>query len=82
MSGWRGLAGQYQISMHISSIRWITYLAVLGQDAWGNFVNLADQLEHGVIWHLAESELALRHVAGVSFAEDGVAVAWDNSASI
>lgn len=51
---------------------------MLGQNARSDLVNLADQLEHGIIWKLAESKLTLAGVAWVGFAEDGVAVAWNN----
>ena len=53
-------------------------LAVLGEDAGGDLVDLADELEHGVIGQVLEGELALGDVAGVSLAEDGVAVAGDD----
>ena len=57
-------------------------LAVLGQDTGGDLVDLADQLEHGVIGQLAEGKLALRHVAGISLAEDGVTVAGNDLAGL
>lgn len=56
--------------------------AVLGKNTGSNLVDLADQVEHRVVRQLAESELALRHVAGVSLAEDGVTVARNNTAGI
>lgn len=57
-------------------------LAVLGQDAGGNLVDLADKLEHGVVGHIGLGELTLSHVAGVSLAEDGVAVAGNDTAGL
>lgn len=57
-------------------------LAVLCQNTWGNLVDLGNQLEHWVIWKVLESELALRDVTWVSLAEDGVAVTWNNLASV
>ena len=81
-------------------------LAVLGQDTGSNLVDLANQLEHGVLGHfrcrersplaiyhsllpgraqrnkLTESKGALGAVAGVGLAEDGVAVAGDDTAGV
>ena len=53
-------------------------LAVLGQDTRSDLVDLADQLEHGVIGQLAEGELALRHVARVGLTKDGVTVSGND----
>lgn len=53
---------------------------MLGQDARSDLVDLADQLEHGVIGQLAKSKLALGHVAGVGLAENSVAVAGNDLA--
>lgn len=57
-------------------------LAVLGQNTGSNLVNLADQLEHGVIGQLAQGKLALRDVTGVSLAQDGVTVAGHDAATV
>ncbi len=57
-------------------------LAVLGEDAGGNLVDLADKLEHGVVGHVGLGKGALSHVAGVSLAEDGVAVAGNDTAGL
>lgn len=57
-------------------------LAVLGQNAGGDLVDLADQLEHRVVGHLLLRELALGHVPGVGLAEDGVAVTGDDAARV
>lgn len=57
-------------------------LAVLGQDTGSNLVDLADKLEHGVVGHLGLGKLALSHVAGVSLAEDGMAVAGNDTAAL
>lgn len=57
-------------------------LAVLGEDTWGDLVDLADQLEHGVVWEVLLGKLALGHVAGVSLAENGVAVTGDDLAGV
>jgi hypothetical protein len=57
-------------------------LAVLSQDARGNLVHLADQLEHRVIRELAEGKLALRNVTRIGLTEDGVAVAGNNLARV
>lgn len=55
---------------------------MLSQDTRSNLVDLADKVEHGVLGQLAESELALADVAGVSLAEDGVTVAGNNTAAV
>ena len=57
-------------------------LAVLGQDTRRNLVDLADQVEHGVLGQLAESKLALGDVTGVGLAQDGVTVAGDDLAGV
>jgi len=57
-------------------------LAVFGQNTGGDLVDLADQLEHGVIGQHAESELALGDVTGVSLAENSVSVTGDDTASV
>jgi hypothetical protein len=35
------------------SAYWVLGLSVLSQDTWSNLVNLADQLEHGVVWKMS-----------------------------
>ena len=57
-------------------------LAVLGEDTRGNLVDLADELEHGVLGHLLLGEGALRSVSGVSLAENSVAVTGDDAAGV
>jgi hypothetical protein len=57
-------------------------LAVLGQNAGGDLVDLADQLEQRVIGKLAESKLALGDVTRVSLAQDGVAVTGNDLAAV
>ena len=57
-------------------------LAVLGKNLGGNLVDLADELEHGVLGHVLLGEGALGHVAGVGLAEDGVAVAGNDAAGV
>lgn len=57
-------------------------LAVLGQNLGGDLVDLADQLEHGVVGHLLLGKGALSHVAGVGLAEDGVAVTGNDTARV
>lgn len=54
---------------------WVLCLSVLGQDTRGNLVDLADQLEHWVLWELTQSELSLGNIARVSLAEDSMAIA-------
>lgn len=55
---------------------------MLGQDTRGNVVDLAYELEHGVIRKLLESKLALGHVTGVSLPQDGVTITRDNTARV
>lgn len=51
---------------------------MLCQNTWGNFIHLADELEHWVIGQVTQSKLALRDVAGVGLAEDGVPIAGND----
>ena len=44
------------------------------QNSWGDLIHLADKLEHWVIGQMTKSKLPLRDVAGIGFAENGVAV--------
>jgi len=57
-------------------------LAVLGQNAGGNLVDLADKVEHGVVGEVLEGKLALRNVTRVRFAEDGMAVTRDDATGL
>ena len=70
--------GTYSINIGVR----VLGLAVLGQDARSDLVNLADQLEHGVIRQLAESKLALGRVARVGLAKNGVTVSRNNATSV
>ena len=57
-------------------------LAVLGEDTGSNLVDLADELEHGVVGQVLLGEFALGDVAGVGLAEDGVAVSRNDLAGL
>ena len=57
-------------------------LAVLGEDTRSDLVDLGDEVEHGVLGEVLESELALADVAGVGLAEDGVAVTGNDTAGV
>jgi hypothetical protein len=57
-------------------------LSVLGENAGRNLVDLADKLEHGVIGQMLLGELALGDVAGVSLAENSVAVTGNDLAGL
>ena len=57
-------------------------LSVLSQDTRGNLVDLADELEHGVIGEMLLSKGPLGHVAGVGLAENGVAISRNNLARL
>lgn len=61
---------------------WVLGLAVLGQDTWGDLVDLADKLEHWVFWELALGELALGDVTWVGLPQHGVAVTWNDLAGL
>ena len=53
-------------------------LAVLGENARSDLVDLADELEHGVVGQVLLGEFALGDVTGVGLAENGVAVTRDD----
>jgi len=55
---------------------------VLGEDTGGDLVDLADQLEHGVFSEMLLGELALRDVAGIGLAENGVTIAGNDTAGL
>lgn len=55
---------------------------MLSENTWGNLVDLADELEHWVIWEVLLGERSLGHVSWVSLAEDGVAVTWNDLSSV
>ena len=55
---------------------------MLGQNARSDLVDLADQVEHGVVRQLAEGKLALRDVTGVSLTKDGVTISGDDLAGV
>jgi hypothetical protein len=73
-----GGVSTYSIDVRV----WVLGLAVLGQDTWGDLVDLGDELEHWVIWKVLESKLALGDVTWVSLAENGVTVTWNDLASV
>lgn len=68
--------------MSINVRVWVLGLSVLGQDARGNLVDLADKLEHGVLRQLAESKLSLRNVTRIGLAKDGMAVPGNDTARV
>ena len=57
-------------------------LSVLGQDARGDFVDLADELEHRVIGKMLQSKFTLGHVSRISLAKNGVTIAWNDLARV
>jgi len=61
---------------------WVLGLSVLSEDTGGDLVDLADELEHGVIGQVLLGKLALGYVAGVRLAEDGVAVSGNDLAGL
>lgn len=64
--------------------RWVTDLglSVLGQNTWGDLVNLANELEHGVIWQMVLSKGSLGHVTRISLAENGVAISGNDLSTL
>jgi len=61
---------------------WVLGFAVLGQHTGGNLVDLANKLEHWVIWEMSFSEGTLGHVARISLAENSMSVSRNNLASL
>jgi len=57
-------------------------LAVLRQDTWSDLVDLADEVEHGIIGELAKSKFALRDVTRIGLAENCVAIARDDTTAV
>ena len=57
-------------------------LAGLEENAGDDVEHLVDELEHLVVGEVLEGELALRHVARVGLAEDGVTVSGHNLAAL
>ena len=53
-------------------------LAELQENIGHDLVHVGHELEHGVVGHLLEGELALTRVAGVSLTKHGVTVARHN----
>ena len=53
---------------------------MLSQDARGNVVDLADELEHLIIGQMLEREVSLSHVSRISLAKHGVSVAGNDLA--
>jgi hypothetical protein len=61
---------------------WVLGLSVLGEDAGGDLVDLADELEHWVVGKMLLRKFTLGDVAGIGLAEDGVAVTGDDLAGL
>ena len=57
-------------------------LPSLEQNIGDDVVHLVDEFEHRVVRQVLKSKLALRHVAGVGLAKDGVAIAGDDLTSL
>ena len=55
---------------------------MLREDTRGDFVDLADQLEHWVVRKLLLGEFALGDVTGISLPQDGVTITWNNLSSL
>lgn len=72
----QGYSKTYSINIGV----WVLGLSMLSEDARGNIVDLANQLEHGVLGELLESELALGHVAGIGFPQDSMTVSGNDTA--
>lgn len=61
---------------------WVLSLTLSKENIWHNLVDLADELEHIVIWEVLEGELSLTSVSWIGLSEDGVSVAWHDSAAL
>lgn len=74
---WEGKGKLWSISAR-------TYLSfsVLGKNTWGNLVDLANQLVHGIMGQMLLSEFSLGHVAGVGLAENSVAITGHDLTSL
>jgi len=57
-------------------------LTVLGEDARGDFVDLGNELEEGIVGQVLEGKLALGHVARISLTQDSVTVARNDLTSV
>lgn len=68
------------VGVHIRP--WVLGLTVLGQDTWGDLVDVGHQLEQLVVWHVLQCKLSLGGVARVCLSQDSVTVAWNNSAGV
>lgn len=55
---------------------------MLGKNTGGDLVDLGDELEHGVVRKVLESELALGDVTRIGLAENGVTVTGDDTTAI
>ena len=78
VSGIFNIIGTYRVDVGI----WVLRLAVLGQDTRSDLVHLAHELEHWVIWQLAECELPLRHISGIGLAKNGVSITRNNATTV
>jgi len=61
---------------------WVLGLTLGEEDIWHNLVDLADQLEHIVVWEVLEGKLSLALVSWIGLSEHGVSVAWHHSAAL
>jgi len=61
---------------------WVLGLTLSKKDIWHNLVDLADQLEHIVVWEVLEGKLSLTSVSWIGLSEHGVSVAWHHSAGL
>lgn len=61
---------------------WVLSLALLQEDWWYNVIQLRDELEQLVVWQVLESKFTLAGVARISLTQNGMSVAWDNTAAL
>ena len=61
---------------------WVLGLAVLGEDARCDLVNLTNEVEHWVVGKVLHGKLALGNVTRVSLAEHSVTVTRNNTSGL
>lgn len=71
-------AGTYSINVGVR----VLGLSMFSQNTRSNLVDLADELEHGVVGQMAKSKFALRHVTRIGLTEHSVSVSRNNLSGV